>query len=426
LNMAVAKIGNTRIVWKRPSASLAKGPVSCEVMPPGHGFSMEMYVDGEKVSHDIVEANGFGNGEIWTNSLHLDAWKWVQDQQHFCAGDTDGRVTIKMASVPTPCSWMPTMIIELAEDQVEHAPTSLCSLEAHDPEKIAQVDAVPFSKSLFTVDELRAMCDGCQLESSSGAEFAGCNPPAQDAFTGVELCAQQGNPVAMSRCDQFSDPDWKDACLVEVCSYGAYGADETAFFDAGGEPLQTVEDELAGEYGVQYQEKGGLFQFQSFTMVLACDGSVTSLTNPERFTNAHLAFEHVSTKCRESDHSIMWLANSDIGAYACLARAGTSLVGAHYDFNSKRMEGGLALHRLRSYANCDVCSSGCKACSDADTCIVCHTGFSLASGKCAKPELDSRDESVLTDFSPDEHETNATATVTKCPCSTTTTTTAFN
>merc|ERR1719215_1457193 len=106
----------------------------------------------------------------------------------------------------------------------------------------------------------------------------------------------------------------------------------------------------------------------------------------------------------------MWLATSDMGSYACLARNGTSLVGAHYDWNSKRMKGGLALHRLTSYGNCDVCSSGCKACSDAHTCIVCHTGLSLESGTCAKPDVADP---------PDEDETS---TVTKCPCTTATTT----
>jgi len=204
INMVAARIGQDRVVWKRPAASLVGGTTDCNTLTEGHKFALEMYINGKRVPYGDLGEHGLSNGFMWAQELHLPGTGKFAGHENMCMGTLDRQVSIKFANIGYRCFFAPTMVIEVAEEQVDLAPTSLCSLSSQAGTTL--MEAVPWSESLFDVDDLHDMCEGCGLKSASGASFAGCNPPSQgEALSGESICQQvNASEASMAKCDRLA------------------------------------------------------------------------------------------------------------------------------------------------------------------------------------------------------------------------------
>jgi len=438
LNMAVVKVGNDRVVWKRPqetfkdlsecNADTPRTPPEkkcCDTHPlqAHHDYYMWMYVNEMRVPHEGIKNTGFTNSFMWAHTLRLEKkhWPWSEwTQRNLCMGTNDRKLTIKMATPPTDCKWMPSMVIELAEDEVDFDAKSICSLGNKSGLRSA-VDAVSWSDSLFTMDELLDMCKGCDLmptveEGEDNQEFSGCNPskPTEE-FTAKEYCDSVNMSDAnLTACDRFDELVWKEACMVEICTT-AGGDLETLAFENSVDPLETAQ--LVGRYSVRYY---GRKNTQDYEILVACDESVTrNVTGPYTwptkegedapewfekmqnglFVHSYFAYEMVSQKCPDKISGNLSattiITQSEQGLYACLAEVPDTtkftLAGRFYKISTtggiKRVGGTLEFEYTKEDNYHCACTEHCLSCFDASHCVTCSYGYKLVDGACEKPSI---------------------------------------
>jgi len=410
LNMAVVKIGNDRILWKRPLETFNKDPPLG--FQQGPDYYMWMYINGYRTHWEDVKPPGYTNSFMWAHQLHLAEkhWEWQDTDQHnFCVGTNDRQLTIKMATPPSKI-WIPSIVLELAEDQVAHDGKSICSLGNSSGR--GDVDPVSWSESLFSMEELLEMCKGCGLmptvEEGELQEFSGCNPSgATPEFDAKKFCDEMKSdadePDAdLSKCDNFDDhPAWKEACVVEICSVGAVGFDETLDYEAIADPLQG--DELVGRYSVKHWVKN---MPQEYEIVIACDDSVTRMTDSPtwsevfgKLTHSYVAYELLQ-KCPynpELRNATKRITNSEVGLFACLAEdpdaSKFTLAGMFYKVSNtgasvptkRNVE-----YTMEEKYHC-ACTQHCSSCSDASHCVTCSYGYELVDREegpqCEKPSI---------------------------------------
>jgi len=413
LNMAVVKIGKDRILWKRPQESFDSP------LKTGHDYYMWMYVNGYKMNYEDVKAPGYTNSFMWAHQLQLDKkhWKWWRKQHNICVGTNDRKLTIKMAT-PASTIWIPSVVLELAEDEVDYDAKSICSMGNRSGVR-QDVDAVSWSESLFSMDELDYMCTACGLmptveEGELLQEFSGCNPPGPTPeFNETQFCADANSTADLSDCDQFDDPAWKEACVVEICGVGDGGLDEVLAFGMV-DPLTSKSTLLAGRYSVRHHETKRLEDYQ---IVIACDEHVTrKVTGPYTgpidedgdgapdfflkmkrglFVSSYVGYELLQ-KCELMPSATMIITNSELGLYACLAEVPdtdkTMLAGVFYNVlaGGAKREVREVEYTMEENYQC-ACSLHCSSCSDASHCVTCSYGYELVDGEegpqCEKPSI---------------------------------------